>query len=229
MPFQNLNLKDLRVKALSMVGDVNSDSRFGPGPTTATGNLADGFINDALLRITTDWLGLDDFWTTTTIVGKRDYPLPGGFRLVQAAWYQGSELTEARAVDMNFFTPGNSFPCLYFIQKSQRKILLGPDPPYMAVPLTMRYWRAPQMLVEDGDIPEIPNEYRPALSYFAAGQMLLGDESLAAYKEIMAQYGKLEETFREWIQAGSTNNPTVRNVTEGWGPYGNGGWGWGGP
>ncbi len=218
MPFQDLTLKDLRVKALSYVGDIQSDSRFGPGPTTAKGSLCDGFINDGLTKMTCDWLGLDDYWRTTCTVGKRDYPLPGGFRLVQAAWYNGVELTEARAVDMNFFTPGNSWPSLYFIQKSKKQILLGPDPPYQAYPLTMRYWRAPLMLLEDGDVPEIPNEYRAGLAYYAVAQMSAGDESLSLYNEMMKQFEEYNRTFREWLQGGSTNNPTVRNVIEAYAP-----------
>ena len=220
MPFQNLSLKDLRVKALSYVGDTQNDSRYGPGPTTANGSLCDGFINDALTEMTCNWLGLDDFWLLNAVtVGKRNYPLPGGFRLVQAAWYNGVELTEARAADMNFFQPtGNSWPCLYFIQKSKGQILLGPDPPYAPFPLSMRYWRSPQELVQDGDIPEVPNEYRKYLSYYAVAQMASGDESSILRKDMFEQWSEGKREFNEWIQGGSTNNPTVRNVIEGASP-----------
>jgi len=158
--------------------------------------LCDGFINDALTEMTCNWLGLDDFWLLNAVtVGKRNYPLPGGFQ-----------------------PTGNSWPCLYFIQKSKSQILLGPDPPYAPFPLSMRYWRSPQELVQDGDIPEVPNEYRKYLSYYAVAQMASGDESSILRKDMFEQWSEGKREFNEWIQGGSTNNPTVRNVIEGASP-----------
>ncbi len=226
MAFQNLTLADLRRKALSYVGDVVSDSRFGPSSSGAKNSLCDGFINDGLLRIATDWTGIEDNWRQVATVGLRAYPLPGGFRIVKSVWYNGIPLKEASIEQFNFYTPGTtSWPSIFNIFGAGNQLLLGPDPPYQPFPITMQYYRSPQLLVEEGDVPEIPNEYRPALAYYAAAQMLLGDESLATYKEMMSQYGRLEETFREWTDGKSTQTQSVRNVTEGSMPYG---WGWGG-
>lgn len=214
MSGQNLTLSDIRTMALAMMGDTTTDSRFGP-VGGATGSLVDLWINAALQDMTTDWLGVEDFSTQLTVVDQRLYSLPTGFRMMKQAYYNGSPLEYRAVIDQDFFDTGNTYCDRYSLWKDG--LILGPLPPSAVVNLDLYYWRSPMLMKLDGDVPEVPNEYREALACYAASRMAMGDGETGQAQALKQEYASVRIRFNEWIAQKTTSNMQVRNVTgSGW-------------
>ena len=69
MAARDLKLLDLRTMALGAIDETVSDNHYG--------TLVTRWINEGLQRMVTEAEGLEDTATFDTVVGVRDYPLPG--------------------------------------------------------------------------------------------------------------------------------------------------------
>ena len=207
----NLNFVDLQDRVNSSFLNTTADSLLSTS--------AKAWLNDALSAICSDIDGIEDSASQVTVAGLRFYNLHPDLISVRAVTWDGSYLQPRSFEDTgDFYSTGNTY-CDRFciLERNPAVIMLGPLPPNAAATLTVYFFREPNPLVQDADIPEIPNRFRPCLADYASSMAYSALGDLGAANAAMARFMGGKERFEAWINGNKTTKPSVvRNLTEAW-------------
>lgn len=189
MPAQNLALLDIRQRAQALCDTSDNDSHFDK-------SIWNAWINDGMQEMLEDAGGIEDIATYTTVVGQRLYPLPDGYLTARMLYYNGDPVEYRQLITQDFFDQGTSYIDRWSIWKEQ--IILGPMPPSAAYIMTLYYTRAPLQVVNDGDVPEIPNRYRHYLAYYAAAQAKMADNFHEQADNFLKIFGRGVQQYQKF-------------------------------
>lgn len=79
---------------------------------------------------------------------------------------------------------------VYWAAHPDNSFLIGP-PPDKAYTIRGEYQQGPQTLLQDADVPLIPDAYQDAITWRACMMLALHDEAPAAYQGAAAKYGPI--------------------------------------
>ncbi len=205
MPVQDLNLQDLRQWALSYVGASEAQSFYG--------TRVDKWINYALIDLFGDF-GVEDKIIGTCVPGYRFIPMPRGFMYEKMVLVNNIQLVyRANPNELDYLSQGTSLPDWYtHWGKPMTQLALGPMPPDSTYPLEIWFYRNPNMLLANADIPEVPPRFRPALAKKAAAEIILADGLVhlqAKADRLESEYKRLRDEFLGWYTDESKNAYTT--------------------
>lgn len=202
MAARDLKLLDLRAMALGAIDETVSDNHYG--------TLVARWINEGLQRMVTEAEGLEDTATFDTVVGVRDYALPGPpdspgeFLRMKMVLYDGRAIPESQLLNFDFFSSGTGFVDRFYIWND--RILFGPMTPGQVKPVTLYFYRTPALLSTDTDAPEIPDRFRGYLADYATAQMLIADGRGAEGGVFMQSFDQGARKYLHWAREKSRSN-----------------------
>jgi hypothetical protein len=199
MAIEALTLKDLRQTALAYVGESDSQNHFG-----SRMNL---WVNEGLRKMYAGITGVEEEYTTTCVPGQRMYPVPAGFLFDKMLMIDNYQLEFRTTNDLDYYAAGNSRPLWYTLWgKPNTKIYLGPQSPDSTYNFHLFYYRTPAKMVADTDEPELPAQWRTALSKWAAAQAMLADGDTTQAQALLQDFIEERANFQAWFTDESRNN-----------------------
>lgn len=199
MSIEALTLKDLRQTALTYVGESDSQNHFG-----SRMNL---WVNEGLRKMYAGTSGVEDFTTMNCVPGQRIYDLPEGFLYDKMLLADNTQLEFRTTDDLDYYAVGNSRPLWYTLWgKPNVKLYLGPQPPDTAYMMQLFYYRTPNRMVNDSDVPELPAQWRTAIAKWAAIQAMIADGDATQAQALMADFVEDRASFLAWFTDESKNN-----------------------
>lgn len=199
MAIENLSLKDLRQTALAYIGESDNQNHFG-----SRMNL---WVNEGVRKMFGGSMGVEDVYNTTLVVGQRNYTLPDGFLFEKMVLTDNIQLEFRTSNDLDFYAQGNSRPVWYtFWGKPNTELWLGPMPPDSPYQMQIWYYRTPNKLVLDTDIPELPAQWRLAPAKWAAAQARIADGLTQMAQPLMQDFMMDQQSFLEYMTNESRNN-----------------------
>lgn len=211
-----MNLKNLRDE---VIGHGFDQTQYGARITQ--------YLNDAQLKIASEC----DFYVDeaislfSTVVGTDTYSWPARLAEIRSIFdtTRRIELQYASLRSMDRSTASNGAPLWWAITGPNVRLYPVPDNVY---PLEMRYWALPATLVNDTDIPSLPEQWHPLLWTFACWMCFESDDDdrLGQYwegrwnREFSAMKADLKfPTTDGPSQAGSMwNDPQTLSSQGGW-------------
>lgn len=202
MANRSLNLGQLKTMALGAIDETPADNHYGA--------LVTSWINEGLQRMVMEGEGIEGTTTFNTVVGQRDYAMPGPPTIpgeitrIKHIVFDGAFIPETQLVTHDFFSSGTGWVDRFAIWEN--KILLGPHPPSKVVPVMVAYFRVPAMLSGDTDVPEVPDRFRGYLADYATAQMLLADGRMADAKYYLDSYEAGVRRYHHWAMEKTRSN-----------------------
>jgi hypothetical protein len=208
-----MDLSDIRTDVRERIGEDSADF-FTDAEVTRAINLAQTtFIAEEI------WPWLFTEWETTIGTGVDELELPSNVSFHRAfnLSVMGGSLTRGRLLER--LSPAAGFaarfeyetlpqtPAYYYLTSASRdaaetlyvvKFVPATDTDY---DVSAQYLRVPDELTADDDVPDLPDEYQPALAAYAAGNLFLKEmqisqkagEQFGLYGEVLRQARKLLE------------------------------------
>lgn len=200
-----MNLLDLRTEVLAH--EVN-----------ASVDRVNAFLNNGLRNLARRV----NFWaesaqqTITTVAGQASYPWPDDFG--RARYLRDTDpssphtLKAVRLRDIDESVVSTGRPYFFAVDGPAMLLYVTPDQEY---DLELRYWKLPPLLVEDTDIPAIPDDYHRTLVYYALQRAYESEDDME-----MGQYwaGQWAQGLREMandVKFPLTDSP--RRIRDMWG------------
>lgn len=178
MAYEDLNLGQLRRLALTYNSGSDAQNRWGSNM-----NL---WINEGLRRFYQGHDGVEDSVTFTTVSGQRAYPLPEGYLYVRMFLLNGLPIEYRELMDQDYYAQGNSRPGWYTPWGG--KLYLGPLAPDTAYTCQMFFYRSPKAMINDNDVPEIPQQWRTSLAKYGAAMACIADRDLQTAQALLQEY-----------------------------------------
>lgn len=199
MAIESLTLKDLRQTALAYIGESDNQNHFG-----SRMNL---WVNEGLRKMYGGSMGVEDVYNTTLVKGQRNYTMPDGFLFEKMVLIDNMQMEFRTSNDLDFYAQGNSRPTWYtFWGKPNIQLWVGPqasDTPYK---MTVWYYRTPNKLVNDTDIPELPAQWRLAPAKWAAAQARVADGMASLAQPLLQDFMMDHQSFQDYMTNESRNN-----------------------
>jgi hypothetical protein len=119
--------------------------------------------------------------TITTLAGDPSYTMPEGFaRLIDFFYPAAPRLMTAKDIrDFDLLPEASGQPTAYTVRSNELFLWPTPDGAYG---LTMRFWRLPQDMVNDSDIPALPVQYHEDPIAYAMWKCYLRENDYQAAK-----------------------------------------------
>lgn len=194
-----IRLSNVRQRALAFANSTDLDNHFG---TT----LVNAWVSDGQMQMVGEQ-GLEKTWTTTTVIGQRNYDLPRDFIAARLVLYDGYTIEAVQQKRIDFKSTGNSYVDRYYIWGAPyNQILLGPQPPSAATTLEVHYFGEPRILGADDEVPEVPRRFRMYLAHYAAAQMCRVDGDLQGSTDHMNEFARGVQQYQRWRMYGGRNN-----------------------
>lgn len=199
MPPPLLTRAQLRKRALGTAGENDKTSFYG--------TVVNDWLNDALKDFYTSTNGVEDTYTTNTVVGQRNYMCPDGFLHAKLLLYNGDPLREERLVTQDFYDSGTGYIEMFTVWGwPMPQILLGPLAPSNVYPLTLFYYRTPRLMSDDSHVPELPDLFQPYLADYAGGMLALGDNDSARAGVLFQKFQAGRAEFQRFMLDNSRSN-----------------------
>lgn len=197
MAYENIGLKELREMALVMNTGSDAQNRFGA--------LMNRWLNEGLRRM---WQlegvdGVYDEWELTVAVGEQTCPLDRGFIKPRACFLRdgsGTPMTFTPSHLVRTYTTTRGRPNAYtVVGKPNPFLVVGPYPVDNAYEFTLQGYRTPRALLQDTDVPELPDQFMLAPAYFAGAQAAQADNNFEAFGIRMQIFEQNRAEFKKYL------------------------------
>lgn len=175
-------------------------------------------LNEALTRVCRRVYGLQRRATNNidVLAGINSYTLPNDFvRLVSLhdpALHPGA-LDEVDVEDIDDEPTATGAPAVFAIDA--QNLVIWPTPANNST-LTLRYWATAPPLINDGDIPAIPNDYVDLLPTYTRAKLYRLEDDPQMHDALMAQFTSELTDAKADLQQTSLHRP--RQVPSMWRP-----------
>lgn len=194
---------------MQLVDLRNEVMAHGFDPTFFGNSRVNQFINDAYYLVCrrVEWYADEATYDFNTVTGQAVYPFPLDFmkgRSVRDTARDGELLAVSlRDIDRSDTTQGA--PIFYAIDGPNVHLYPTPDNVYT---LEMRYWKLPNLLVNDTDVPIIPDTYQRLLWYWAVKEAYAAEDDGATGQYWEQQFNTVLAEFASDVRFPMTDYPT---------------------
>jgi hypothetical protein len=186
------------------------------------GNTMNQWLNEGVRRLWSGTEGVGDYLEIGITTGDQTIPVVPGFLrprevlLTDALASFADTLEFRRLTDVDLSSSGYSRPAWYSIFfKPAIRLLLGPqaaDQPYI---IKIFYYRTPNAMMDDSQLPDVPQQFITAPAKFAAAMAALSERDFQTYQALMQEFQTDHHELRDWTLDESRDNfYTVNYVYE---------------
>lgn len=195
-----MNLKNVRDEVLA----------HGFDPTQFGVSRINQYINDALNIVArrVNWYTDEAAYDFNTVQGTTVYPWPTDFARGRSLRDTNRNLemvqTDLRKIDRSPTSTGS--PLYYAIDGPNIHLYPTPDGAY---PMELRYWKIPAPLVNDSDVPPLPDTWQRLLWYWANKQCFSAEDDANMSQYWEQQFEKTLAEFEADVKFPTTDEPYV--------------------
>lgn len=213
---------------MSTLEDLRTEVKaHGFAPNSFPNSRLNQFLNDGLFELCrrVSYYQDEASYDFTTVSGTATYALPTGFaKIRELRNTQLPQILQAvllRDIDQSVTSSGP--PAYYALDGLSARVYPTPDGPYS---MEMRYWAVPAKLVQDTDVPSLPEDYHNLLWMYAVGECYAAEDDSQTAQFWMQRFEKQLGFFSIEQKFPNDDSPTqVRGMWDRDASLGMPGWG----